>query len=121
MSTSVVVVIVIVVAQEEGGPAQRRPPLCVKEGEGGEGVDIREQRLGQGRPRRFWKYRGVRFTRSLIYLLFDVSGIQKLTILSVRVLFLANARKNRLKSPFLCYYRKSICVRLGIIAKFRLC
>ena len=71
--------------------------------------------------RPFRTYRGVRFIRSQIYLLFDVSAIQKLTILSVRVWSLANARKNRLKSPFSHYYRKNIRVRLRLIAKFQLC
>ena len=66
-------------------------------------------------------YRGVCFTRPQIYLLSDVSAIQRLTNLSVRVWSLDNASKNILKSPFLCYYRKKICVRLRLIAKFQLC
>ena len=71
--------------------------------------------------RPFWTYREVRFTRSQIYLLFDVSAIQKLKISSVRVWSLAKPRNNRLKSPFSCYYRKNICVRLRVITKFQLC
>ena len=74
-----------------------------------------EEAEGEARP--FRTYRGVRFTRSQIYLIFDVSAIQKLTISSVRVWSLVDARKNRLKSPFLCYYRKNIYVPLIFIAK----
>ena len=66
--------------------------------------------------RPFRTYQGVRFTRSHIYL-----TIEKLTNSSVRVWSLANTRKNILKSPFSCYYRKNICMRLRFIAKFQLC
>ena len=60
--------------------------------------------LSPSRP--FWTYRGLHFTRSYIYLLFNVSVIPKRTILSIRVWSLANACENRLKSPLLCHYRK---------------
>ena len=40
------------------------------------------------KERPFRTYRGVRFTRSQIYLIFDVSVIQKLTVSSARVLTL---------------------------------
>ena len=57
----------------------------------------------------FWTYRGVHFTRSQNYPIFDVLAIQKLTILSTRVWTLPNARKNRVKSLFFYYYcKKSI-------------
>ena len=61
------------------------------------------------RARPFRTCRGVRFTRSQIYLICHVSAI--LTILSVQVWTLANARKNRVKSPLLYYSRKkNLCM-----------
>ena len=50
--------------------------------------------IDDARP--FRTYRGVRFTRSQIYLLLDVSAIQNLTNSSVQVWSLANARKTYL-------------------------
>ena len=78
-----------------------------------------EEKQKSTRP--FWTYRGMRFTRSQIYLLFDVSAIPKLTISSIRVWSLANACEVRLKSPFSCHYCKRIYVELRFIAKFQLC
>ena len=62
------------------------------------------EKRGWSRP--FRTYRGVRFTRSQIYLIVDVSAIKKLTILSARVWTLANTHKNRVKSPLSYNSRK---------------